>query len=327
VCYNTDLVFTGSVSNGTLLEWTNAGGGTVTGNQVKFAKGVAAGVKTVVARATQTTNSVTCTGATVTQSATVHPAPSISLASGVASQTVIQGQAITPIVYAAANATGIGSGSTFPTGVTVSPASYAYTIQGTPVASGTFAYTVNASAATVCPSASAAGTLLVVPNIVAITTTKPSSYVSSNNAWVIAGITVSDKVNDPAPTGCLEYNSTNFHATDKLFIKVGSVYYYSYACMNNNISKWCGDKWSRPDGHRLPVALVQFPTTGTNSLPFDGYYLLDAHGVGSLWAFWAYPSSSDIADTHGAISSNSYGNFGFMSSHLRYGLTVRCMLK
>ena len=58
------------------------------------------------------------------------------------SPTLCINTALTDITHATTGATGIGSASGLPGGVTASWASYVITITGTPTASGTFNYTI-----------------------------------------------------------------------------------------------------------------------------------------------------------------------------------------
>ena len=79
-----------------------------------------------------------------------------------ASQTVCQNNAISDIIYNTTGATGIGTATNLPTGVTASWTSNLLTISGTPSAAGTFSYSVPLTGG--CGSVFASGTLTVNAN-------------------------------------------------------------------------------------------------------------------------------------------------------------------
>lgn len=105
--------------------------------------------------------SVTGTGlclssATLTGTITVNPNTTLALLSATATQTVCYGVAISDIVYTVTNGTGVTA--TLPAGLTGTYAGGAYTISGTPTASGT----ISVSGTGLClPSAALTGVITV----------------------------------------------------------------------------------------------------------------------------------------------------------------------
>ena len=87
-------------------------------------------------------------------------------------QTVCVNDAITNIVYNTTGATGIGTPTNLPAGVTASWSSNVITVSGTPTASGTFNYSIPLSGG--CGTVAATGTITVLP-----TETAAFSYASS----------------------------------------------------------------------------------------------------------------------------------------------------
>ena len=76
-------------------------------------------------------------------------------------QTVCINSAITNITYNTTGATGIGSATNLPTGVTAAWSSNVLTISGTPSVAGTYAYSVPLTGG--CGSVAASGTITVLP--------------------------------------------------------------------------------------------------------------------------------------------------------------------
>jgi autotransporter-associated beta strand protein len=115
-----------------------------------------------------------CSAANATGTITVNPYKTATLSSAVGTnaQTVCINNAITSITYTTTGATGIGTASNLPTGVTASWASNVLTISGTPSASGTFNYSIPLSGG--CGSLSVTGTITVKANNT-ITLTSSSS--------------------------------------------------------------------------------------------------------------------------------------------------------
>ncbi|WP_159691211.1 hypothetical protein, partial [Flavobacterium sp. 9R] len=81
------------------------------------------------------------------------------------SPTVCRNNLITPITHATTGATGIGTATGLPTGVTASWTTNTITISGTPTASGTFNYSIPLTGG--CGSVNATGTIIVRPEFIA----------------------------------------------------------------------------------------------------------------------------------------------------------------
>ncbi len=98
--------------------------------------------------------------------------------------------AITPITHTTTGATGIGSATGLPTGVSASWASNTITISGTPSVSGTFNYSIPLSGG--CGTVTATGTITVdaQPTTASISTTK-FNYVGTLTTNTLGGITPS----------------------------------------------------------------------------------------------------------------------------------------
>ena len=76
-------------------------------------------------------------------------------------QTVCQNVAITNITFNTTGATGIGTATNLPTGVTAAWSSNVLTISGTPTVAGTFSYSVPLTGG--CGTVAATGTITVQP--------------------------------------------------------------------------------------------------------------------------------------------------------------------
>jgi len=101
-------------------------------------------------------------GCSATSAVTTVTVNSLNTASAASSTPVIcSGTALTPISIATTSATGIGSATGLPSGVTATWASNAITIAGSPLAAGTFTYTIPLVGG--CGTVSAQGTITVNP--------------------------------------------------------------------------------------------------------------------------------------------------------------------
>ncbi len=100
------------------------------------------------------------------------------------SPTVCVNDAITNITYNTTGATGIGSATNLPTGVTAAWSSNVLTISGTPSVAGTYAYSVPLTGG--CGSVAATGTITVLP--------------TESPAFTYASATYCETDSDPTPT-------------------------------------------------------------------------------------------------------------------------------
>jgi hypothetical protein len=106
------------------------------------------------------TNSFGCTATTSTQ-VLVTPANTVSAVSS--TPTLCANTALTNVTHATTSATGIGTATGLPSGVTASWANNAITISGTPTASGTFNYSIPLTGG--CGSVSATGIIQVSSSV------------------------------------------------------------------------------------------------------------------------------------------------------------------
>ena len=100
-----------------------------------------------------------CGSVTATGTITVTPANTAGAASS--SPTLCINTALTAITHTTTGATGIGTATGLPAGVTAAWASNTITVSGTPTASGTFNYTIPLTGG--CGSVNATGTITVTP--------------------------------------------------------------------------------------------------------------------------------------------------------------------
>ncbi|MCK7540116.1 MAG: hypothetical protein MZV63_59035, partial [Marinilabiliales bacterium] len=100
-----------------------------------------------------------CGTVNATGTITVTPANTVGAASS--TPTLCIGTPLTPITHATTGATGIGSPTGLPSGVTAAWASNTITISGTPSAAGAFNYTIPLTGG--CGTVNAAGTITVNP--------------------------------------------------------------------------------------------------------------------------------------------------------------------
>jgi hypothetical protein len=115
----------------------------------------------------------------------VNPIPTISLSDGDASQMVIQGAAITTIIYTASDAATISlSEGGFPENISGVASGSSFTISGTPSAGGTFGYSLTASNG--CIGAAASGSITVMP----ITLCEQCCWNGDGAAWVNCHVTI-----------------------------------------------------------------------------------------------------------------------------------------
>ena len=129
---------------------------------------------------------------TVSATGTITVSPDNTVGTASSSPTLCINTALTDITHATTGATGIGSASGLPSGVTASWASDVITISGTPTESGTFSYTIPLTGG--CGTVNATGTIIVRPDNSAGTPSS-SPTVCLNSA--ITDITIST----PGATG------------------------------------------------------------------------------------------------------------------------------
>ena len=166
----------------------------------------------------------------------VNPLPTITLSSANSAQTVKLGQAIAPINYTTANATG-ASISGQPAGVTVAWANNTCTVSGTPTDPGTaFTCTVSATHTSNCQGAAATATLTI------------QRFLTSNTYQVSSYVLSAPVVYVPTTTECSFIQDKKGFYIDMVtaaytFSDVGVVY-YNGVCMDLIATHACGNGWT-----------------------------------------------------------------------------------
>ena len=131
------------------------------GNSINTATGAVTYAAGWSGTTTITASATGCNGpVTTTHVVTVTPTNIASAASS--TPTLCGGSALTNILHTTTSASGIGTATGLPAGVTAEWAANTITIRGTPTASGTFNYSIPLTGG--CGSANATGTITVIPN-------------------------------------------------------------------------------------------------------------------------------------------------------------------
>jgi LruC domain-containing protein len=113
----------------------------------------------------------------VNATGTITVKDSITAGSPSSTPTLFINTALTNITISTTGATGIGTATGLPAGVTAALASNTITIRGTPTAVGTFNYTIPLTGG--CGTVNATGTITVTPNVVAPTTGSTAAVYTS----------------------------------------------------------------------------------------------------------------------------------------------------
>jgi uncharacterized protein (TIGR02145 family) len=113
-------------------------------------------------------------------SITVGATPACAAAAASTTPTLTVNMVLTDITHATTSATGIGTASGLPAGVTAAWSANVITISGTPTASGTFSYTIPLTG-TSCSSVNAMGTITVLPPACGSVTSVPDNEGNSYN--------------------------------------------------------------------------------------------------------------------------------------------------
>ncbi|MFN6064237.1 MAG: beta strand repeat-containing protein, partial [Bacteroidota bacterium] len=117
-----------------------------------------------------------CDSVTATGTITVNPDNTVGAASS--TPTLCINTALTNITHATTSATGIGTATGLPAGVSAAWSANVITISGTPTASGTFTYSIPLTGA--CGSLSATGTVIVTPaNTVDVASSTPTLCINT----------------------------------------------------------------------------------------------------------------------------------------------------
>ena len=139
-----------------------------------------------------------CGGGSATGTIIVNPVNTAGAASS--SPTLCINTALTNITHSTTGATGIGSPTGLPTGVIATWASNAITISGTPIASGTFNYTIPLTGG--CGNVNATGTITVTPaNTVGAASSTPTLCINTALTNITHAITGATGISNAAVTG------------------------------------------------------------------------------------------------------------------------------
>jgi len=150
---------------------TGASGATINNLPTGVTSSWLAGVVTISGTPTVAgaalTYTVTLTGGcgTVSATGTITVTANMTAAAASSTPTLCINTALTPINHATTLATGIGTATGLPAGVTAAFASNTITISGTPTASGAFGYTIPLTGG--CGTVNATGTITVTANMTA----------------------------------------------------------------------------------------------------------------------------------------------------------------
>jgi len=171
ICSNGTTTFS---SNG------NSGGAWTSSDQAVATINSTSGVITPVAAGSSTiTYTITgtggCSNATATSSVTVTAANTAAAASS--TPTLCINTALTNITHTTTGATGIGTATSLPTGVSAAWSSNTITISGTPTASGTFNYIIPLTGG--CGGINATGTITVTTNTAAAASSTPTLCINT----------------------------------------------------------------------------------------------------------------------------------------------------
>lgn len=130
------------------------------------------------ANRTYTATATTSNGCTSSASVTLNYVPTNTVSAASATPTLCINTALTSITHTTTGATGIGTATGLPAGVSAAWATNTITISGTPTASGTFNYSIPLTGG--CGSVNATGTITVTANnTVAVASSTPSLCINS----------------------------------------------------------------------------------------------------------------------------------------------------
>jgi uncharacterized protein (TIGR02145 family) len=247
--------------------------------------------------------------------------------SGAASQSVNRNVAITAIVYTASDAAAFSMTGSFPTDVTGIANGSSYTISGTPSISGTFGYSLTASANS-CASAAAAGTITVQSLIPTSIGGPATAY--STTTWIIGSQTWSDRL-VASPSCALKSHLTSPLSSLAEYKKYGDRVYYSWACAYNQRSVLCPSGWHLPTAAEFAALLGFFgqsvlaePSVLSSEWGLGGYayesFMSDTEHSGGLWSATAYETDQR---SYALIFASDQDFVTYMPNS--HGLQVRCV--
>jgi hypothetical protein len=239
--------------------------------------------------------------------------------SGSPTQTVNLGTAISAISYTAtASATFTKIGSTFPSGLNVSNSGSSYTIYGQPSATGTFGYSLTASA-NGCTSAAAVGTITV--NAASVI---DPPYAASAQTWSFGGLTWSDVIQVPECDKTTMIVSVTTPDCRSHTEGGRTFYYYNWRYVYEHKLDMCAEPWRVPGYYEGPLAIGDAPSSIVPEWALGGQaYGTTISNVGVLGAYWPI----------GICCQNENLAYGLWISGVRLtdylnsadGLQVRCV--
>ena len=163
----------------------------------------------------------------------VNPAPTMTLLSGIAKQSVLRSATITPIIYTTANATGVTVSGALPIDAPGSWDTNTYTISGTINANAdvtTYNYTVApVNTTTSCTGTASAATISV------LNPTSPT-YAVTTNMYSVAGRVWSDWIHYDASSACSGSTTMRHVVKD-------DAYYYTRYCRDAIANTVCPSPW------------------------------------------------------------------------------------
>ena len=192
--------------------------------------------------------------------------------------TIAVNNTLTPITIATTGATGIGTASALPSGVTASWSSNLITISGTPSLTGTFNFTIPLTGG--CGSVNATGTITVIAGMLATLTTTAVSTITSTGAS--SGGNISSDGGAPvtargvvwgttsSPTVALSTKTTNGTGsgsfTSTLTSLTGSTTYYVRAYATNSVGTAYGSELSFTTLGPCPSSVTDFDGNSYNTV-------------------------------------------------------------
>ena len=258
-----------------------------------------------------TISSTSCTAVTspVSGAYTVNPANTVSTPS--ATPTVCINASISAITHTTTGATGIGTSSGLPTGLTANWASNTITISGIPTQTGVFNYSIPLTGG--CGTVSATGTLTVHAQATISSPSLGAQTRCINTAFSPISVATGLGFTYQWFSNSANNNTTGTAisgATSNSFIppssSPGTVYYYVTVS-----SATCGTSaTSSPSGAFIvnPLPVVSFisqPATGNYCVDSDITYTTQTGQSNYVWSIPGIPGSDYTVTSGGTSSSNS----------------------